>query len=107
MTTPTDIHPLYFMGRKIGTYNSVDIYPETGMKFYDYKPGEGSKIPPGTIFIDMGRGTAKLHLKGQEPSEPIDVIDAISACPKFSEAEFAQEEALIDAEEEAQGDDED
>lgn len=89
-------HPLYFMGRKLGTYDSVDIYPETGLKLFKFTPGEGCQLPSGNLFFDIGRGTARVVTKNHL-GDPIDILSAISSCPKVSEKEFSEEEAAIDA----------
>lgn len=81
---------LVLLGRKIGTYTSVDILPEAGLRIYDYQPAAESKIPAGDIFLDFGQGNA-LHLaNGQTPSQSFDIIDSISACARVSEEEFKQ-----------------
>jgi hypothetical protein len=96
MTEKTN-HPLYFMGRKIGTYDSVDIYPETGMKIFKFQPDAKCTLPAGTLFIDFGRGTARPVSSTPDLSEPIDIIEAISSCDKVTEKEFADETSAIEA----------
>jgi hypothetical protein len=97
MTQDLETHPLYFMGRKIGTYDSVDIYPETGLKFYNYNPDAKCTIPAGTIFIDLGRGT--VIVEGADPETTTDVITAIQSCDKVSAEEWDAEEARLDEDE--------
>lgn len=101
LATPNTTIPLLFMGRKLGTYDSVDIYPESGMKIFSFEPDAKCKLPAGDIFIDLGRGTAKYGDAGPE----LDLIDAISPCDKFTEAEFAAVDKLVEDSEQDEDDD--
>ena len=98
-------HPFYFMGRKLGTYDSVDIYPETGMKLFKFEPDAKCKLPAGTLFFDIGRGTARPVNKDNQPADPIDILEAISSCDKVTEKEFAAEDAAIEAMDEEEEED--
>lgn len=98
MSEPAQSHPFYFMGRKLGSYDSVDIYPETGLKIYNFEPEAKCKLPAGTIFVDIGRGVVRLVEKGLEVGEAHDIIEAIASCDRVTKDEWDTEEKAIDGE---------
>ena len=85
--------PFILLGRLLGSYDSVDILPETGMRIYDFEPSKECKLPKGTLMIDLGKGTVTLS----SGTGSHDLVDAIADLPKTSDKDFDDAVAALDA----------
>jgi hypothetical protein len=75
------------LGRRLGTYESVDILPESGFRIYSFEPGEGCALPKGDLFLDLGTGSAR-KVDGPTPETSFDILTCIGSCPKVTPEEF-------------------